>query len=328
MKRVTCNITIGDYTFVGANNVTIESSWELLTDTLKVTLPRKVEWQGQALATGNTPILKRGMNVMISLGYDDKNEAVYQGFVVDISAKIPVEVTCEDAFWQLKKGEFTRSYRSVTLSQLLKDLFKGYDIDYKVVAERQLGAFKISKATPAKVLDYLRENYHIKFFFRNGIFYAGLAIVADLQRTHEFFFEPHEKATEFSYIIDNDLIFKIKDDVRLQLKGIIKQAKGKDKTVIVGDADGEVRTFNYTTGRSESEVKKELNEHLERLKYTGYRGTMTVFGIPQVQHGDLVKLYDPKYPERDGRYLVKKVTRNYGVNGSTQTLEIEKKYDK
>jgi hypothetical protein len=292
-----------------------------------MTLPRKVEWEKLALATGANPILQRNMPVSISLGYDDKNEVVYQGYIVDISAKTPVDITCEDEFWLLKKGEFTKSYKSVTLSQLMADLFKGRNIKYEVVAERKLGMFKISKATPAKVLDYLREKYHIKFFFRNGIFYIGLVVVAELQKTHDFFFEPTEKSKEFQYIKENDLVFRRKEDVKIQLKGIIKQDKGKDKTVKAGDEDGEVRTFNYTLGRSESDVKKELEAHLERLKYTGYRGTMTVFGTPQVQHGDLVRLHDPKYPERDGRYLVKKVTRNFGIQGSQQTLEIEQKYD-
>jgi hypothetical protein len=327
MKRVTCNLTIGDYTFVGVNNLIVESGWEQPTDTCKITLPRKAEWLSQPLATGANPILQRGMEVVVSLGYDGVNETIYKGYIVDISAKIPLELTCEDEFWLLKKGEFTKSYRSVTLSQLLADIFKGRNIKYEVVAERKLGAFKISKATPAKVLNYLRENYHVKFFFRNGVFYAGLVAVAKLQKTHEFFFEPTEKSKEFQYITEHDLIFKRKEDVRMKLKGIIKQDKGKDKTVEVGDDDGEVRTFNYTVGQSIADVKKELALHLERLKYDGYRGTMTVFGIPQVQHGDLVRLSDPTYPERNGRYLVKKVTRNFGIQGSRQTLEIEQKYD-
>lgn len=327
MKRVTCYVSIGDHTFTGVNALTIESSWEMATDTLKVTLPRKLDWEGKALATGSNPILQRGQNVTIKIGYDDQNEEVYSGYILDISAKIPLEITCEDEMFLLKKGEFTKSYRSVTLSELLKDLLKDSGVKYEVIVERRLGAFKISKATPAKVLNYLRENYHIKYFFRNKILYAGLVAVAKLQKTHTFYFEPTKNSGEFQYVITHDLVFKRKEDVKIQLKGIIKQSNGKDKEVKAGDEDGEVRTFNFTVNTPESDVKKQLAQHLERLKYTGYRGTMTVFGTPQVNHGDLVKLFDPQYPERDGRYLVKKVTRNHGVAGSQQILELEEKYD-
>ncbi len=325
MKRVSCRVKIGDYVFSGVNQVNVESSWDMLTDTCKITIPRKIEWEGKALATGQMPLLQRGQKVSIELGYDDANELVYQGYIIDVSAKIPTEITCEDDFFLLKKGEFTKSYRKVSLIQLLADLFKGTGIKYKVVADRDLGQFKISKATPAKVLNYLRENYHVKFFFRNGIFYAGLFAVPELQQTHDFFFEPTAKSKDFQFIKENDLTFKRKEDLKIKLVGIIKQEKGKDKKIEIGDDEGETRTFHYPN-ISEAAVKKQLIEQLERLKYDGYRGTMTVFGVPQVQHGDLVNLYDPTYPERDGRYLVKKVSRSYGVQGSQQTLELEQKY--
>jgi hypothetical protein len=317
MVMLTCDIVIGGFSFKGINSLEIESSWENPTDTCKIIIPRKLEWEGKPLVSGLSPLLKRGEKVLISIGYDGNNHEVYRGYITDISAKMPTELTCEDDFWLLKRGEFVKTYKSVKLSALLKDLLGGI-VKYEIAADRLLGSFRVSKATPAKVIEYLKEKYLVKGFFRDGVYYAGLAIVAKLQKTHRFNFEADR--------VDDDLVFKVKDDVKIQLEGIIKADKGKDEKVKVGDDDGEVRTFNYPPNTSKSAVVKSLNEHLDRLKYTGYRGSLTVFGFPMVHHGDLVTLYDPSYPEREGTYLVKKVNRTFGVQGYRQKLELEGKY--
>ena len=233
----------------------------------------------------------------------------------DISAETPVRVQCEDAMYLLKQGEFTRSYRSVSTSQLIGDLIGGA-VPYKVVADTNLGQFRISKATPAKVLEYLREHYFVRAWFRGGTLYVGLAYVAELQRQRLIRFDRN--------VIQHNLEYREKDDVRLSLKAVIVKPDNSKEEVETGDKDGEKRTFHYYN-ISVSEAKKLLEGEAERLKYTGYRGSFTTFGSPDIRHGDVVELQDPIYPERAGKYLVKRVKVRFGMNGYRQEVELESK---
>jgi len=76
---------------------------------------------------------------------------------------------------------------------------------------------------------------------------------------------------------------------------------------------------------SVSEAKKLLQRETERLRYTGYRGSFTTFGKPDIRHGDIVNLSDPIFPERSGKYLVKRVRTTFGMNGYRQEVELESK---
>jgi hypothetical protein len=54
----------------------------------------------------------------------------------------------------------------------------------------------------------------------------------------------------------------------------------------------------------------------KRLRFDGYRGSITGFGLPATEHGDIAEITDPDYPERAGRYSIDKVIKTWGVGGS------------
>lgn len=315
MLKLTSDIQIGPYKFAGVHEVEVDSSWENQTDTCKIVFPRKVSWKGKALATGSDPLLQRKMPVSVKIGYDGENVEVFKGYVRDVSGEIPVRVECEDAMYLLKTGEVTKSYRSVTISQLMKDVV-GDRVPYKVNAETDIGQFRISKATPAKVLGYLRENYLIRSWCRGGVLHVGLAYLVEQQRERSIRFDRN--------VIDHNLEYRQKEDVRLSLKAVIVKPGNGSETVEEGDPDGEKHTFHYYNV-SVSEAKKLLQRETERLRYTGYRGSFTTFGKPDIRHGDIVNLSDPIFPERSGKYLVKRVRTTFGMNGYRQEVELESK---
>lgn len=315
MLKLSSDIQIGQYRFRGVHEVEVDSSWDNLTDTCTLVFPRKVSWQGKPLATGDDPILKRQMPVTVRLGYDGAMTEVFRGFIRDVSGEIPVKVTCEDAMYLLKQGEFTRSYRDTSTTALMADLI-GATVPYKMSADTQLGQFRISKATPAKVLEYLREHYFVRSWFREGTLHVGLAYDAALQRERKIRFDRN--------VIEHDLEYRQKDDVRLKLKAVILKPDNKKEEIEIGDPEGEQRTFHYYN-LTATEAKTNLEREAERLRYTGYRGSFTTFGKPDIRHGDVVLLSDPIYPEREGRYLVKRVKIKFGMNGYRQEVELETK---
>lgn len=315
MLRLTSDITIDQYSFKGVTNVEVDSSWENLTDKCTLVFPRKVSWKGRSLATGADPLLKRKQEVLVKLGYDDKKTEVFRGLVRDVTGEIPVRVECEDAMYLLKQGEITRSYRAVSLATLIGDIV-GSKVPYKVMVDANLGQFRISKATPAKVLEYVREHYFLRSWFREGTLYVGLAIVPELQRERKIRFDRN--------VVSHNLEFRQKEDVRLLLKAIIMQPGNKKEEVEIGEKDGEQRTFHYYN-ISAADAKKNLEKEAERLIYTGYRGSFTTFGSPDFRHGDIVDLVDPIYPDRAGRYLAKRVKTTFGEGGYRQEIELESK---
>ncbi len=312
MIRLSANCKIGNFKFKAIAGCEIESSWDQLTDSATITLPRRLSWKGKNIILGKDPVLKKGDSVEINLGYNDQNDKVFSGYVTAVSATIPAEIKCQDAMWLLKSSTITKTYKSVTLKQLLQDLllnripFEAPDVN--------LGPLRINKATPAQVLEKLRSMYLIKSFFRDGTLYSGLAYWPSLSKTHKLRFDTH--------IVESNLEYVKKEDVKIKLKIIVVNKQNEKKEYEFGDAEGEQRTLHLYDIK-EDQVQHIGAEEIERLRYDGYRGDITTFGKPFVQHGDVVDLFDPFFPDRSGSYLVKKVNPSYGMDGYRQILELD-----
>lgn len=315
MFRLSKILKIDKYTIHALNDLKINSTWENLTDTCTLTFPRKITWDNKNLFFGDDAILKKGMAVEVSLGYDDVNVKSFTGYIRDVGVETPAVLQCEDAMFLLKKGSINFSGIDVSLTQLLAAIIPN-SIPYQVTADRKLGQWRISQMTPSKILKELNDKYFIRSFFRDGVLYSGLAYVPALQKRHKIQFNIH--------VIDNNLEYRKAEDVQIQIKGIINYDDNKKEEIVLGDEDGEVRTFHYYN-ISKDELKKNLQEELNRLKFTGYRGSITIFGSPHIDHGDVITLSDPFYGERNGSYLIKSVNRTFGVSGYRQELELERK---
>lgn len=319
MLTLVSNTTIGQFQYNGIVEFSADSSWDTLTDTATLTFPRRVEWNGKALATGADPLIKRGDQVTVELGYNEGTEVVFRavvfrGYVKSIHASIPVTVECEDAAFLLKQKSITKSYKDVQISELLKDVLPVV-VPFES-PQLRLGPFRISNATAAMVLDKIKDQYFLKGWFRNGTFYFGFAYRPELQSRHRIRFD-HD-------VVEQDLKYVKEEDVRIFLKVIVVERDNSRKEYMFGEPSGEQRTVYYYD-KSAADVKIMGEQEIERLSYTGYRGSMTIFGSPYVQHGDVVDVTDPFYPERDGSYLVKSVKTTFGDGGYRQVLVLDVK---
>ena len=90
------------------SSVEITRDTEKLTDECKITLPKRLKWDGQA----QIPV-KRGDSVKVWTGYGDSLELSFVGYVRSVSVKTPVVLTCEDEMFQLKQKACTKkAYKS------------------------------------------------------------------------------------------------------------------------------------------------------------------------------------------------------------------------
>lgn len=300
--------------------VSIESSWRLFTDTAEIQIPRNIRIAGDP--DGIKKYIKQGDRVLIQLGYDGNLVNEFEGFVNRISPKIPLTIFCEDYMYHLKRVSFTNSWKQVTLQDLVAYLVNHYNasgrprIEFECEQTSVIGSFVFEETTILKALEVLKDTVGFVSFFRGNKLFVGFPYKLNGQsRSEKYHFQKN--------VVTDDLEYRLAEDLRIKLKATSHQPNGQKITVDVGDPDGEERTYTAYKMDKES-LKAKAESELELYKRTGYRGSLTGFGIPFVQHGDSVTIIDNEFPEREGRYVIDKTIVKFGTGGFRRTVEIGK----
>lgn len=316
-----------------------QETYEMLTDKCSIIFPRKYQtMEGKDVFGGADPILRRGDRVKIECGYYPNSRTVFEGYIRDVNANIPVEVFCEDEMFRLKKYTFsipktvplittsksgqylkrakvdTTRIKELKLKELL-DIIIPDDIEYQMADNINLGKLRISNMTPAEILERIKREYGLYSKFRDGVLYVGFA--NDASVTNE-----ETLVMEEMVINSNDLFYKRAEDVRIKVQAISMDENNVRREAESGDEDGEQRTYHYYA-MSQADLQKQAEKLVDEEKYTGYHGTIETFLEPYLRHGDRVNLQSKKIPERDGTYLVKSVRRLISTDrGGRQILEL------
>jgi len=291
-----------DIGFVSA--VEIVRDTEKLTAEAKITLPKKMKWNGSA----EIPV-HRGDSVRIYLGYNGNLQLAFVGYVRDVGFKTPVVITCEDDMFKLKQMPAQKkAYRSVTIETLLKD--QGITYRLNVMGEQSLGAYRVTADTVAALLGRLSEQ-GIRSFFRyeNGepVLYCGVLFDRDSTPSQVF-------RSGLNIISDNSLQQQKAENMRLRVKAVSLMPNNKKIKVEVGDADGEHRTL-HTYNNTERELKAWAEQEVKRLKRDGLTGSFTTFGASLVDPLDAIGIIIDG--SKMGVYQVKKNVIKYGDSGGS-----------
>lgn len=315
--RLICKINIGRYQFDYVHEVEVNSSWENLTDTAKITLPKKLSFKNKPLASGADALFKKGDKVKIELGYAGKllevYNTVFEGYISAIKPNVPFTIECEDAMWLLKQSTITKAWKSVSLKQLLNEIQSELQVE---ADEITLGQFRVTRVTPAQILQDLKEKYGLYSWVRDNKLYCGKVGTLLNANIKKFVFQED--------IVSSELTYLRKEDIKIKVKGISILPNNTKIEVEEGDKDGELRTFNYYNLK-ESDLRKVVKQDAERLRYEGYKGSFESFLLPQVRHGDIALLDDLLLPDRKGKYLIKSVNTSFGQGGGRQKIEIDRK---
>lgn len=337
MFQAQCEISITsegtnrNISFNFVHSIEIESSYENLTDTCKIVIPRKLTFDGLPLFNGDNPIFRRGDKIEVSMGYVPNITKVFTGYIKNVGSNVPTVLECEDEMYLLK--QYTVNYPSkVGLEErILKAPLKYHpltiqptlklnelldyclpNIDFETVDNINLGKFTIIKASPAKVLDKLKSEYGLYSYFRNGKLHVGFANDASVTSEAEFKME--------EVVINSDTLeWQRAEDVRIKCVAISMNSDNSKTQVEFGDEDGNQITITKQDMDAKS-LEFAAKEWIKENKYTGYRGEVETFGEPVMKHGDRIKLTSVKLPERDGTYLIKKVKRVYSVDSGNHQI--------
>jgi hypothetical protein len=305
-------ITINNITFKGVIELEISTSWELLTDTCKIAVPDRFTKDNKNITVGDDGFFKRGDAITVKLGYDQTLNTYFEGYISKITVDHVIRLECEDLVYLLKQNSVTKSYESVNLTTLIKDIAP--DVESQVESA-ELGQLRLTNVTPAQILNELKKTYGLISFVRDNKLRVGLAYYPAEANTSTFDFERN--------IIENNLEYLKEDDVKIK---VLARSILDDNTKIeveAGDPDGATRTYVVYNVKDQAELKKLAEEQITRFKFTGYKGNFTTFLEPQVKHGDNVNIISRQYPERNGQYKVKSVNTTFGDGGGRQVIELD-----
>lgn len=290
------------------SSVEITRDTEKLTDECKVTLPKRIKWDGEA----QIPV-KRGDSIKVWTGYGEDMELAFAGYVRSVGIKTPIVLTCEDEMFKLKQMACTKkAYKNVNLGTLMKD--QGLE-NVKVFGEQNLGQFRVTDDTVAALLGRLQDS-GIRSFYRyedgTPVLYCGVLFERDTQPSQVF-------ATGVNIISDSSLEQQLAANIRLCIKAVSIMPDNKKIKVEVGDKDGEKRTI-HTYNKTESELKAWAEQEIKRLKVDGLTGSFTTFGYRLVDKLDAIGIKIDG--NKMGVYQVKKNVIKYGTGGYRQEITL------
>ena len=331
-------ITIGSVRFygehAGVNNVRIKQSVESIGNTATVTIPRNFQRKD---GKGILDYIHTGDKATIRLGYGDKLYTEFEGYLAHIGDGTPIVLELEDEWYLFRKTRYNKVWSSTSVKEVLQFVFPGYSIDDNVNSPIPEG-YIIRDASAYDVVKNLREQRG--FFTRIDAAKKTVSCFYPFNykgvETHTYVFgtrnctllDELRKKELAPNIVKNGLKFVRKEDIKLHITAKGQDRTGKVITVELGDNTDNAtkRTMNFG---SECPTQQALRERaqaaLDKQCFDGYEGKITGFGFPRVHAGDAVKLIDPENSEREGTYLVKAMTINYGV-GVGFRREVELSY--
>lgn len=231
------------------------STWENLTDSGTITLPKNVyitDKNGKRFSLGGTnqniggfdntnPFFLRGDKVVIKWGYayyDQRGNEVapiqtlFEGFISQVTSKKPFVLKVEDNMYKLKQvqarggnnGYFNKSY---TVEKMLTEMLQNAGLDYTVsnTTKTNLGAFITQNETIAEVLARLRKDFHFEAYFKGSELRCGSFVYLEQDAI-----TAGRKVFKFQQnIISDSLDYRRKDDIVLSAvaTNTIEEATGK-----------------------------------------------------------------------------------------------------
>lgn len=304
--NMTCKVIIGDVVVRYVNDITIEESIKMLEDKATIILPREFYSYSKR---NILEFIQVDQPVEIKLGYDNDLKTEFKGFVKSINADIPLRIECEDEMHFLRKTNFSKSFLSLSLQELLNYIAPDYDHD--IIDDVKLGKFTINNESAYQVLSRLRKDYGLHARFVNSVLVVGFPISMKPQQVHKININRNVRAQQ------SDLKFVRKEDIKILLKAISINNNGTRIQEEFGERGGVQRTLHFIN-KTKSELKLLTEKNYKSLNFDGYQGSIPTWGIPRTKAGDSFDITDPNYEnsERDGQYLIEGVTKKFnGTDG-------------
>ncbi|WP_165025646.1 hypothetical protein [Dysgonomonas sp. ZJ279] len=296
--------------FKRVSEIRVEKGWKDFTGIAEIVLPRNVRDFNRIEADR---LFELGDPIQIKFGYDAGEIPIeFEGYISDVADGVPYRLKCEDEMFKLKRGSVTVSRKGTTLKQLLEIIAPGYKIECPDVP---LGTVKYTNVAPIEILENLKKELGIYTYFIGKVLHSvdgnsqgGDTVNILLERN----------------AVSENLNRKAKADEKILVRFRSLQRDGKYITFEQGDKFGtvQIRNWPYLT-RAEIEIR--ARRIIEQQKAKGFDGTITLFGIPRIEHGMRVNLKSLFYKNIEGTYYIDKVVKTFSPGGIRQEITLGNK---
>ena len=322
---LTSSITIGDYKSIKPNKVSWKTDVGNFTDSCTITLPRITHMVNKnpnktrdidvTNQKDNIYQFKEGDKVEVLLGYNNKNEKRFSGFIRRVKMGIPVELECEGYGYQLYDIIFNKTYQNVSVKHLLKDLTAGTEIKLSdETPDIPLKNVRFKNATGIQVLEYLKKEVNLAVYFNFDELYVGTMFGKVQKRV--------KAKIGWNTVSDDDFQKrKVDKDVKIVVKE--KDQKGEvKKTKSDLQKYSDEKTVKIKADIPANFLKQIVNRLQTQENYKGYEGNIQLFLVPYVNKGMVIELDGGMYPEKTGDYFVQSIQGEFGMSGGRQTVQL------
>ena len=319
MFLLTCHITIGSASFKAVNNVVIKRSTRMCnaTATIKVPVTAVLKQEGKEPTKIETAQnINVGDPVTIKLGYDGNLKEEFKGFVKRLNYTVPLEIECEDWYWNLRYTTLKKSYPETTVKQLLNDVLSGTGASvHPSSIDLSLKNTVINNKTGAWVLEKLKSDYGLTVFFTiDGKCFAGKA--------YEVKGKTVKYRLRWNVLKDDDLKFFRVEDYKLKIEAKTYDRDGAKLEAYVGADGGEIKTLWFYNVTDKAQLQTLAEQELQRYSFDGYRGKIETFLVPFAEPCMIAELEDPLYNQRSGNYCIESTEVLFGTGGARRKVEL------
>jgi hypothetical protein len=264
--------------------------------------------------------VKVGDSVVIETGYIETGiKSLFKGVVKAINAGERVRLDVEDGMFTFRQRPIVLSEKAIQLKTLLTKLLADTGVTVSDrTADMTVDEFQYN-GNVAGALAVIKERLNLTVYLNaDGVLYAGLEeaemLNADEQQSARI------KLTYGRNIIENNLSYQTKESSPLK---IVVKGKAKDgkETVAEAGMDGGSKQTHYRYNVTDKAALQLIAEQIyKQQSYDGFRGTLTIFGIPLAIPGGTVEYRNDNYKDNEGRYFIKGVETTFNTGGLRQRL--------
>lgn len=312
MLKMVFDIVIGNYRLKMVDAVKVKHSVEQLSDTATIILPAMVE--GVALKVEDK--LKVGSKVTIKLGYDDRLQTEFKGYLKAINTDGGnLTLECEDAICLFDQKVKDGEHKSITMKALLEKVVQQVDPAITVQTEFDFkwDKFTIYHATARDVLKKVQDETKANIWFDGQTLHVQPQYAQASGRTVVFDFERNIETSSLKY--------RKASDRKVEVTVELTAPDGTKKEVKYGSTGGK-SVKRTASGISEQTAKKMAENEYNLWCFDGYEGSFTGWLVPYVQPGDSVRLRDTDYPTKEGVYYVTGTEISFSNDGGKRTVKL------
>ncbi|MGQ2800491.1 late control protein [Leptospira santarosai] len=240
-------------------------------------------------------------------GYKESLE--FEGKVVSISPKMPLEIVCRDGMYDLQLGTVNFHINKMTVSSLVNRCVGG-EVICKIdpaIANKLVGDDLAAGRRVAFVLRRLAKQ-GIDSFFRQGVLIVQNPTRISAPKEKKIFQLGHN-------VIKDNLSTRENRPIKVKLRSYNIDT-GRMQETTYTERGGKELVFDLD-GISYSELKKRAKEIYHEIAGTGLVGDFETFGAPSVQHSEIITFKDPDDKDRSKDIFVDKVVKTWSAKNAT-----------